>query len=209
MMTADEYKKWLKLLDIPTQFETERLIIRLLEEEDAKELHERVTESRDFILEFTNWCGTGYETVEDVIAKIRHSQAEFYNRNYLRFFMFEKSTGKLAGLIAQHCANHHVPTWELSCSLFVGYTKRGYATEATKAMIEMGFELFQANKILIGTDTDNEHSQRVIEKLGFTFEATLRQQMWNWNQTKIFDFVNYGLLRPEYEADKSFYQVLQ
>lgn len=208
-MNESEYKNWLKLLNIPTQYETERLIICLLDDEHAEELHERVVESRDFILEFTNWCGYGYETVEDVKAQIRHSRAEFFNRNYLRFFMFEKATGKMAGLIAQHCSKHNVPTWELSCSLFLGFTKQGYATEATKAMVEMAFELFNANKVVIGTDTYNESSKKVIKKLGFTYEMTLWQQMWNWNHTKLFDFVNYGLLRPEYEANKDFYQVLQ
>jgi ribosomal-protein-alanine N-acetyltransferase len=123
--------------------------------------------------------------------------------------MFEKSTGKMVGLIGQHCMNENVPSWEFSCSLFIDFLKRGYATEATKAMIELAFELLQAKRVVIALDDQNEPTQKIAERLGFSYEATLSQQQWNWDHSRVFDLAFYSLLLPEYEANQDFYKVLR
>lgn len=49
---------------------------------------------------------------------------------------------------------------------------RGYATEATNALIRHAFASMGAKRVLIEYYQDNEPSRRVIEKLGFTFVRT-------------------------------------
>ena len=77
---------------------------------------------------------------------------------------------------------------------------KGYATEATKAVIKYGFDKINLHKVQICTKTINKASKRVIEKCGFTYEGTLRDYFF-FN----VDYVGrlfFSMLRSEYEAEK-------
>jgi RimJ/RimL family protein N-acetyltransferase len=52
---------------------------------------------------------------------------------------------------------------------------RGYATEAARAVLEWAFTTLDLNRVQAETDTRNLASARVLEKLGFVREGTLRE----------------------------------
>ena len=51
----------------------------------------------------------------------------------------------------------------------------GYATEAARAVLQWAFETLDLNRVQAETDTRNAGSARVLEKLGFVREGTLRE----------------------------------
>ncbi len=51
----------------------------------------------------------------------------------------------------------------------------GYATEAGRALLQWGFDTLDLNRVQDETDTRNAASARVLEKLGFLREGTLRE----------------------------------
>jgi ribosomal-protein-alanine N-acetyltransferase len=51
----------------------------------------------------------------------------------------------------------------------------GYATEAARALVQWGFDNMDLNRVQAETDTRNLASARVLEKLGFAREGTLRE----------------------------------
>jgi len=51
----------------------------------------------------------------------------------------------------------------------------GYATEAARALLDWGFDSLDLNRIQATCDTRNLASARVLEKLGFALEGTLRE----------------------------------
>src|SRR3954453_7066780 len=51
----------------------------------------------------------------------------------------------------------------------------GYATEAAAALLGWAFETLDLNRVQAETDTRNAASARVLEKLGFVREGTLRE----------------------------------
>lgn len=51
----------------------------------------------------------------------------------------------------------------------------GYATEAAKAVLQWAFDVLEVNRVQAETDTRNVASARVLEKLGFAREGTLRE----------------------------------
>ena len=51
----------------------------------------------------------------------------------------------------------------------------GYATEAACALLQWAFDTLDINRIQAETDTRNTASARVLEKLGFVREGTLRE----------------------------------
>ena len=58
---------------------------------------------------------------------------------------------------------------ELSYIFDYDYTKKGYCTEASKKIIDIGFNILKLQYIYSTTDIDNSSSKRVLEKKGFKY----------------------------------------
>ena len=77
----------------------------------------------------------------------------------------------------------------------------GYATEAAHALLQWAFDTLDLNRVQAETDTRNVASARVLEKLGFQREGTLREDcVVNGD---VSDSWVYGLLRREWRAAAS------
>lgn len=72
----------------------------------------------------------------------------------------------------------------------------GYATEAAGAVLGWAFETLDLNRVQAETDTRNIASARVLEKLGFVREGTLREDCVV--DGDVSDSWVYGLLRREW-----------
>jgi ribosomal-protein-alanine N-acetyltransferase len=71
----------------------------------------------------------------------------------------------------------------------------GYATEAGGAVLRWAFETLNLNRVQAETDTRNAASARVLEKLGFSREGTLRENcVVNGD---VSDSWVYGLIRRD------------
>jgi ribosomal-protein-alanine N-acetyltransferase len=75
---------------------------------------------------------------------------------------------------------------------------RGYATEAARALLQWGFDTLDLNRVQAETDTRNLASARVLEKLGFLREGTLREDCVV--NDDVSDSWVYGLLEREWRA---------
>ena len=72
----------------------------------------------------------------------------------------------------------------------------GYATEAARAVLRWAFDTLDLNRVQAETDTRNAASARVLEKLGFVREGTLREDCVVGGD--VSDSWVYGLLRREW-----------
>ncbi|MBS2534070.1 GNAT family N-acetyltransferase [Catenulispora sp. NF23] len=72
----------------------------------------------------------------------------------------------------------------------------GYATEAAHALLRWAFDTLDLNRVQAETDTRNVASARVLEKLGFLREGTLREDCTV--DGDVSDSWVYGLLRREW-----------
>jgi RimJ/RimL family protein N-acetyltransferase len=72
---------------------------------------------------------------------------------------------------------------------------RGYATEAARALLLLAFDALDLNRVQAETDTRNLASARVLEKLGFLREGTLREDCIV--NGEVSDSWVYGLLRRD------------
>jgi RimJ/RimL family protein N-acetyltransferase len=74
---------------------------------------------------------------------------------------------------------------------------QGYATEAADALLRWAFDTLDLNRVQAETDTRNVASARVLEKLGFVREGTLREDcIVNGD---VSDSWVFGLLRREWQ----------
>ena len=71
----------------------------------------------------------------------------------------------------------------------------GYATEAAGAVLRWAFDALDLNRVQAETDTRNTASARVLEKLGFVREGTLREDCVV--NGEVSDSWVYGLLRRD------------
>lgn len=74
----------------------------------------------------------------------------------------------------------------------------GFATEAAGALLRWAFATLDLNRVQAQTDTRNAASARVLEKLGFVREGTLREDCIV--DGDISDSWVYGLLRREWRG---------
>lgn len=72
----------------------------------------------------------------------------------------------------------------------------GFATEAARALLQWAFDTLELNRVQAETDTRNTASARVLEKLGFDREGTLREDCVV--DGVVSDTWVYGLLRREW-----------
>ncbi len=72
----------------------------------------------------------------------------------------------------------------------------GYATDAARAVLQWAFDTLDLNRVQAETDTRNAASARVLEKLGFVREGTLREDCVV--NGEVSDSWVYGLIRREW-----------
>lgn len=80
------------------------------------------------------------------------------------------------------------------------YWGNGYATEAVNELLKYGFNILQLHRIEAHCDIDNLASEKVMKKLGMSFEGLLRQNQYTkrtFRDTKI-----YGILQEDYSSDR-------
>jgi [ribosomal protein S5]-alanine N-acetyltransferase len=73
----------------------------------------------------------------------------------------------------------------------------GYATEAAGAVLRWAFDTLDLNRVQAETDTRNTASARVLEKLGFVREGTLREDCIV--NGEVSDSWVYGLIKREWQ----------
>ncbi|QKS71361.1 GNAT family N-acetyltransferase [Paenalkalicoccus suaedae] len=72
---------------------------------------------------------------------------------------------------------------------------KGYATEASRAIIQLGFQRLNLHRIYGRAFASNVGSSRVLEKAGLRYEGTLREHLKRdstYHDTKV-----YGLLKTD------------
>jgi RimJ/RimL family protein N-acetyltransferase len=74
----------------------------------------------------------------------------------------------------------------------------GFATEAARALLQWAFDTLDLNRVQAETDTRNLASARVLEKLGFVREGTLRENCVV--NGEVSDSWVYGLIRREWQS---------
>ncbi|QSB13080.1 GNAT family N-acetyltransferase [Natronosporangium hydrolyticum] len=110
----------------------------------------------------------------------------------------EQGTGELIGMVRLTLA------WPRAGDL--GYIVRrdrwglGYATEIATAMLDFGYGRLRLHRVQASCEPDNPSSERVLRKLGFSFEGRLRDHTVRGGS--FHDSLQYSLLAPEWRQPR-------
>jgi ribosomal-protein-alanine N-acetyltransferase len=129
-----------------------------------------------------------------------YSQAdaeEFVRRaaeDQVRFAIVLADSRKLIGGVGLRLEMAHNRA-ELGYWLGVPYWGKGYATEASRAMLQHGFEALNLQRVYASHTTNNPASGNVLRKLGMAYEGRHRQHILKWGEYLDLEF--YGILRDD------------
>jgi len=173
--------------------ESERLVLRGMTLDDAAEVQRLAGDER--IAATTSLIPHPYPdgAAEEWIGT---HEAEFAAGTGVVWAMTRREGDELIGAIGLMIAVEHDRA-ELGYWVGVPYWNNGYVTEAGRLVLRYGFESRRLNRIHSHHFETNPASGRVMQKLGMTYEGTLRQHHKKWG--RYMDCPHYGMLRKEYE----------
>lgn len=162
---------------------------------DAAELSSLVAANMDHLGVFMPKV-VGLNTLEAAQSYLHSVVESNGDGELLEWHIFDNDT--LCGAIR---LNHIEPeNRKLSIGYYIGagFQGRGLATSSIRAVLRFVFEQLQFNRVQLKCASTNVASQRVAERLGFSWEGLLRQAELIDGQ--YVDHYVYGLLRSEFEA---------
>jgi RimJ/RimL family protein N-acetyltransferase/predicted enzyme related to lactoylglutathione lyase len=177
--------------------ETERLLLRPLTPDDVDAAHAYMS-----LPEVAAYTPYEPRTREQVAARLADPTFTRTTLDAEGQFVFLgivlKETGRLIGdvLLAWHSEEHK--SGEVGYQLHPDHWGRGYATEAAREALRLGFEELGLRRITARIDADNAASAGVLRRLGMRQEAVLVENEWfkgRWSTE-----VDFGLLDHEWRA---------
>lgn len=172
--------------------ETERLYLRSLNVSDVDRVEElaSVYDVAKTTLNIPHPYPKG--SAKEFIERVNISEER---GEIVSFAITKKNSDSLIGIINIKLSHAH-KRGELGYWIGKPYWGNGYCTEAASALLPFGFTELELNKIIATALSSNPGSWRVMEKIGLTYEGTLKQHVYRFD--KFFDLVTYGLLKEEF-----------
>lgn len=177
-------------IDKDIVLETSRLRLRFMRPEDRKAIFENIAHDLQVLRYFVmDYCETQEElTLERMIESSLKTN---------RYFMAveEKASGEVMGMLLM-CSGPSpaMNTSELGCALGVRYQAKGYAPEATRALMEHLFEK-GVHKVTACHIMENEASKKCLQKTGMVFEGIRKDELFYHG--KYWDVGEYYALNPK------------
>jgi RimJ/RimL family protein N-acetyltransferase len=162
------------LLDIPEMLESERLVLRAARAGQGIAVNAAIAESHAELRPWMPWART-LVPPEETEKYCREAQAKWHAREMLDFCFFAKDGGDVVGKGGLHTIDWAIPKFEIGYWVRTSRAGRGFATEATLALVELARSVLGARRIEITSDARNHASRRVAEKSGFVLEGIRRQ----------------------------------
>ncbi|WP_319499543.1 GNAT family protein [uncultured Draconibacterium sp.] len=173
------------------QLNTKRLVIRPLTINDKHALLAYRSDA-----EANKYQGWIPKTIDDVETFFGKLSAGFnVPDTWFQLAVVDKSNYELIGDIGIHFIDEQQV--EIGYTIAKQHQGLGFATEASKAVINYLFGELKKHRITASVDPENIASFAVLEKLGFRKEAHFRESLFLNN--KWVDDVIYGLLAKEWE----------
>lgn len=168
------------------RIETDRLIIRPMQEKDIHSIHEilRDEETMSFFVEGPYSLSKVYELLNRNCKHPNH------------YTVMLKGSYRIIGKLSFH-------KWFMKDTFEIGWIFKktaqnmGYCTEASKAMVDFGFTKLNLHRIIATCQPENISSKRVCEKLGMRLEGTFKKcihvkdDIW-------WDELFYAILKEDY-----------
>lgn len=160
-------------------FETDRLILKVLDKSFADVVLDYNLRNREFLQEWISRENKNFYNI-NTHKRLLSSELKLVKKmGYLRLWIFKKSDKGFDRTIGTLCFSNIIRGNFKSC--FLGYRldkdeiNKGYMTEALKKGIDIIFREYKLHRIEANVMPKNKSSLKVLEKLDFEYEGLSRR----------------------------------
>ncbi|MDN4073984.1 MULTISPECIES: GNAT family N-acetyltransferase [Fictibacillus] len=169
----------------------QRIRLRELRKTDWQDVHSYA--SQEITCRFQPWGpNTEEETLEFISQVIKDTKLN--PRTRFAFAVIEEKDELLIGVAELNIRDFTNKIGEIGYVIHPAYWGRGYATEAGRHLLHLGYTVLNLHRIYATCHPDNEGSVQVLQKLGMTKEGVLREdlKMQNgWRNSLLFSILEH------------------
>ncbi|MEY8293080.1 GNAT family protein [Carnobacteriaceae bacterium 52-44] len=174
------------------EIETEHLLLRPVTLADAEDLYEYASDEENvYYVTFDT-----YQSLDDAYFSIANY---FMDQPLGKYGIELKEEGKFIGTIDLFNISPEKMCAEIGYILNPKYHRKGYMSEAGRALLALSFETLELEKMYAMCDSRNLASAGVMKKLGMQQEAKRRHHSLAKNGEWI-DMLEFAILKDEYFA---------
>lgn len=162
-----------------TIYETERLLLRILGEEDADKVLAFYEDNREIFEAYEIDRVENFYTREHQAALLRCEYGMLQRQQSVRFWVFAKERPEqIIGTYSFHNIRYSAYR---DCELGYKFRRevwgKGYARESIAPGLEIMFEKLKLHRIEALVQPENERSKKLLRALGFEMEGVKRQNV--------------------------------
>ncbi|WP_133127406.1 GNAT family N-acetyltransferase [Legionella nagasakiensis] len=177
--------------------ETDRLLLRPPQPEDAIPLNQAIHRSLSELQRWMPWSkDPSLAITQDFIQKAMAQWDTAQQTDFPLIIVYKPKNIIVGSSGYNEHSNPQVPFFEIGYWLDTRYTGLGLAVESTIALTKHAFEILQAKRVQICIQAENKRSIRVAEKCGFELEARLRYHRVDCDSKKPADDLIYTCFSP-------------
>lgn len=174
---------------------TKRLLLRPFTEDDLDALHDM--QSREEVVRYLYWGPRSREQVAEMLERIKKLTSLDGEGHAIRMAVVVPESGIVVGDVSLRRVSDEHAQAEIGFVIHPDHQGHGYATEASTALLQLGFRTLGLHRIIGRADPRNVGSVRVMERLGMRREALLLENeliKGEWG-----DEVVYAILATEWQ----------
>lgn len=178
----------------PPVLTTARLTLRPFTAADAAPVFEHA--KNPAVTRFTLW--DHHKTIDETLAFVRDYAILRYREGTAEPYAITVTHDPASPVGACGCfwASEPNRTMELGYWVAEPFWGKGFAAEAGRAVLDLAFRHYQPERIQARVIVGNDPSRRVLEKLNFRYEGTLRAVLLR--RGKFEDVMMFSALRSEW-----------
>lgn len=175
---------------------TKRLLLRSVRISDIDDLH--ICMSNPNIARFELW--NVHKSKNETFSHVENLMVKGKAGSCTSWVIERRSDNRVIGMINLHTIAQRSRRAEMGYWIAEDCWHKGYASEAVERVLSFAFERVGLNKICCRTVSDNIASQKLLARMGMTYEGTLREDVLINNEFS--DIKMFSLLFREWEERK-------
>jgi RimJ/RimL family protein N-acetyltransferase len=176
--------------------ETARLLLRPVVAGDLDALH--AIQSREDVTRWLYYGPRTREETEERLAELSAADGIRADGDHLVLAIQPRDMEELVGTVVLMYRSAEHRQGEIGFVLHPRHHGRGYASEAAREMLRMGFEQLRLHRIVGRCEARNTASARLLERLGMRREAHFRENEFIKGEWQ--DELVYAMLAEEWLA---------
>lgn len=186
-----------------TTLKTDHLILRPFEKSDLEEVLSYY--SLPDIQRYLDWKARDTSEAKSAFDAMRKQTRLTRPGDTLTLAVVRKSDGKVMGHVSLRWTDATAGQAEVRFAIAPVFRRKGYAREALRAVIRMGFNDYRLHRIFARTAGQNEASAYLLKDLGMRLEAHYREHalfQGEWDEE-----LHFAILDREWERGSKVHEI--